>query len=56
MGRIKYYKEATKYLEYADIATPQNTLKVDASLTSDGIAADAKAVGDAIQDGHGLCV
>ena len=49
MARIKYWNESSQAWEYADKALKiDNNLLIDKTLTIEGKAADAKAVGDAI--------
>jgi hypothetical protein len=49
VARIKYWNETSQAWEYADKALKiDNNLLIDKTLTIEGKAADAKAVGDAI--------
>lgn len=51
MARIKFYNKETRQWEYADRAgsNQSGTVTIDTSLTKSGQAADAKAVGDALE-------
>lgn len=51
MARIKYWNETSQAWEYADKSLKiDNNLLIDKTLTVEGRAADAKAVGDAHAD------
>lgn len=51
MARIKYYNKTSQSWEYADKSLKtDNNLLIDKTLTIEGRAADAKAVGDALAE------